>query len=626
MKVFKKVCAVVMAATMVVSGLGGYEAKNVYAGDSLNDCGDNLYSQVGGGTYTLSIGVKDKDNFSGRNMRNFYFDDDEDYFPWSNERNLIEAIEIGEGVETISANAFSNMSKLHNVTIPESVYYIGKDAFSGSNEIYQITYEGTAMQWNEILEKGEGLGLDLTYTDVRTLAGQGAGYDSESKTIILNVQKPLPEKTYEQVSCFSELGYYTTNVGEYTKCSTGYVNIDATRGGEINERWDKYDAPEWDGCLVEFENNQLYRYRAYIDIKGPNVTDDEITDYMVTTPNVEWKYKRLQYFPLDHVIYFEGFFLNGKDPQPSVNLGEVKFDFSNGNSVIYDGKVASEAKKANQLLISLELFAQAGDFNHSFSDDSSTEISYLKLDLNKDSKYDVELIYSYNESYELEKMIIKKCDESNIKGTFELAMSADTAAFAECIQGNLGYYSKLIFVMTAEEKKDEPKKDDTKKEEVKKDTPKSSVPVVGETIKDSKFSYKVVKAGSADGKTAGEVEITGYENKKASSINIAAEVTINGVKYKVTSIADYAFKNNKKLKKITIGKNIAKIGKGAFFGCTNLKSIKIKTVLLTKKSVGANAFKKINKKATVKVPKKVRKAYKKILKAKGIKGKKQKIK
>ena len=195
MKVFKSMCAVVMAATMVVSGLGGYEAKSVYAGDSLNDCGDNLYSQVGGGTYTLSIGVKDKDNFSGRNMRNFYFDDEEDYFPWSNERNLIEAIEIGEGVETISANAFSNMSKLHNVTIPESVYYIGKDAFSGSNEIYQITYEGTAMQWNEILEKGEGLGLDLTYTDVRTLAGQGAGYDSESKTIILNVQKPLPEKT-----------------------------------------------------------------------------------------------------------------------------------------------------------------------------------------------------------------------------------------------------------------------------------------------------------------------------------------------------------------------------------------------------------------------------------------------
>ena len=36
-------------------------------------------------------------------------------------------------------------------------------------------------------------------------------------------------------------------------------------------------------------------YRAYIDIKGPNVTDDEMTDYMVTTPNVEWKYKRLQY-------------------------------------------------------------------------------------------------------------------------------------------------------------------------------------------------------------------------------------------------------------------------------------------------------------------------------------------
>ena len=82
---------------------------------------------------------------------------------------------------------------------------------------------------------------------------------------------------------------------------------------------------------------------------------------------------------------------------------------------------------------------------------------------------------------------------------------------------------------------------------------------------------------------------------------------------------------NSGTKKITIGKNINKIGANAFFGCKNLKNIKFKTVLLTKKTVGKNAFKGVNAKAKAKVPKKVLKAYKKYLPGKGLNGKEQKI-
>ena len=60
------------------------------------------------------------------------------------------------------------------------------------------------------------------------------------------------------------------------------------------------------------------------------------------------------------------------------------------------------------------------------------------------------------------------------------------------------------------------------------------------------------------------------------------------------------------------------IGKQAFAGCKNLKSIRIKTPYLTKKSVGTKAFKGISVKAKIKVPKKQLKAYKKLLKAKGV--------
>ena len=114
-------------------------------------------------------------------------------------------------------------------------------------------------------------------------------------------------------------------------------------------------------------------------------------------------------------------------------------------------------------------------------------------------------------------------------------------------------------------------------------------------------------------------------NKKAKKATVPSTITVNGVKYQVTSIAAKAFANNKKLTKVVIPASVRSIGKQAFSGCKNLKSITIKTTYLTKKSVGAKAFKGIHAKATIKVPKKQKKAYQKFLKPKGI-GKGVKIK
>lgn len=114
-------------------------------------------------------------------------------------------------------------------------------------------------------------------------------------------------------------------------------------------------------------------------------------------------------------------------------------------------------------------------------------------------------------------------------------------------------------------------------------------------------------------------------NKKAKTATVPTAVKVNGVSYKVTAIAPKAFANNKNLKKVVIPKNVKSIGKQAFSGCKNLKSIIIQTPYLNKKSVGAKAFKGIHPKATIKVPKKQKKAYQKFLKSKGI-GKNVKIK
>ena len=137
------------------------------------------------------------------------------------------------------------------------------------------------------------------------------------------------------------------------------------------------------------------------------------------------------------------------------------------------------------------------------------------------------------------------------------------------------------------------------------------------TDKKSKASYKVTEKKT--------VQYTATTNKKAAKVTVPSTVTVKGVKYQVTSIAANAFKNNKKLKTVVIPASVRSIGKQAFAGCKNLKKITIKTPYLTKKSVGAKAFKGIAAKATIKVPKKQLKAYKKLLKTKGI-GKKVKIK
>ena len=109
----------------------------------------------------------------------------------------------------------------------------------------------------------------------------------------------------------------------------------------------------------------------------------------------------------------------------------------------------------------------------------------------------------------------------------------------------------------------------------------------------------------------------GKSKKNASNVIVPDKIKVNGVTYQVKSIAPKTFANNKKLKKITIGKNVTSIGKQAFAGCKKLKKITIKSAKLKSNSVGKNAFKGTAKKLTVKVPKKKYKAYKKFLKKKG---------
>lgn len=138
------------------------------------------------------------------------------------------------------------------------------------------------------------------------------------------------------------------------------------------------------------------------------------------------------------------------------------------------------------------------------------------------------------------------------------------------------------------------------------------VPAKGTKLTAKGVSYQVTSAAEKNP----TVVYKGSKKQKAS-VTIPDTVTIDKVTYKVTSIAANAFKNNKKLKKVVIGKNVTKIGKKAFYGCSKLKKITVKTTKLTKKNVGSQAFKGIHKKAAFKVPKKKISSYRKVFRARG---------
>ena len=182
--------------------------------------------------------------------------------------------------------------------------------------------------------------------------------------------------------------------------------------------------------------------------------------------------------------------------------------------------------------------------------------------------------------------------------------------------------------------------------------------VKGDTVTIKGVKYKLLSNGKA-------ILISAPASIK--KLSIPATVKSAGKTYKVSSIADKAFNGKKKLTSITIGKNVKAIGKNAFANCAKLSSVKgmkaltsignqafagckslktftitskvkklgakifdkdkklsaiiIKSSKLTSKNVNKTAFNGTKSNVVVKVPKSKLKAYKTLLKKKGLSSK-----
>lgn len=145
--------------------------------------------------------------------------------------------------------------------------------------------------------------------------------------------------------------------------------------------------------------------------------------------------------------------------------------------------------------------------------------------------------------------------------------------------------------------------------------PAKGAPKKGTALTDAKKNavYTVTKAGAK----GGTVAYTRPVSRKKTSVSIPSAVTIDGIRYQVTSVGRRAFYKYSRLKSVTLPSSVTKIGSQSFYKCKNLTDITIRTKKLVKKNVGSKAFKGIHSRAVVHVPSGKISSYKKLLRARG---------
>lgn len=127
------------------------------------------------------------------------------------------------------------------------------------------------------------------------------------------------------------------------------------------------------------------------------------------------------------------------------------------------------------------------------------------------------------------------------------------------------------------------------------------------------FRYKVTTSSLKAGTVTLVKPLKPSNLKKAV---IPAKVTCDGVTYKVTGVSGNAFKDCKKLTKLTVGSNVTTLGKTLFSKNNKCKTVVIKSGKLTK--ISQNAFQELPKKAAITMPDKKYRAYEKLLKKSNI--------
>jgi hypothetical protein len=218
---------------------------------------------------------------------------------------------------------------------------------------------------------------------------------------------------------------------------------------------------------------------------------------------------------------------------------------------------------------------------------------------------------------------VDETDKTTDKGTTAYNFGETLSNYSSMPNDAIRIYSVKLTVTKQSAEEDS----DTSKEDNKTDVSNNSSSTGNNNADrtDGSSAKKTVTKSGITYRISGSSAKVAKAKKSVKKAVIPAAVKVNGKSYKVTAIGKNAFKNCKKLKKATIGKNVTKISANAFKNCKKLKNIVFKGTKAAK--LGKNAFRGIAASAVFRAPKKALKKYKKALKTKvGFKKKTMKLK
>lgn len=506
-------------------------------------------------------------------------------------------------------------------TKDRNIYIIRDDGHEYTNESVVIgTWNEDANEWNTVTETPEWNDNNVYCFTIT---------DENEATISVSY-------TYDIHYSYDDDEYYNRN------CSTNvYLRPKRLSVGNVN--WINADEPfEYDGKEheIKIDENDLPE-----GVK-PIYSNNKETNAGTYTANVEFGYVDEDYddyYPVELFGAEDTYKYEWEILQASIDINMLEWDYT--NPLTYNGKEQSVGIKDLPPGISATYTGNtetdAGtytakvtlkDENNNYSDFDEGELKELLWEIRKATFDTSKVAWNYKDAF------VYDGTEKTVELTgLPTGLTAEYTGNKATDAGN--YTAKATFKYDDKNYEapavsvSELKWTITKKEESKPGTTEATQPATteapkaqettqeakqevkaGQTVTSGNASYKVVSTATGE-KT---VEYVGNNDKKAGKIVIPETVQIGNETYKVIAIADNAFKNNTKLKEVTIPANIQVIGKNAFAGCKNLKTIKFLGKDI--KKIGKKAWKGVSKKATIQVPKKAKKKYKKLLKKAGYKG------
>lgn len=506
-----------------------------------------------------------------------------------------ESYDIPYGVTTIKSNAFSNCISLETVTIPKTVYRIGANAFADCEELMKIripeevTYIGTSAfdgcdnlsleVYEDSYAENYADRNDLLYSYVREYVSGDYTYElKDDDTIVITAYIGEDENVIipEEID-----DYVVSEIGERAFSDNSDLNS-VTVGDNVTVIGN--------GAFADCENLSYVRFEGDYVTFGEGVFDgSDDVEVIANEGSDAWEYaddEDVVVHECNHV-WDEGYVI-------------VEATTQNEGVIVYTCGICGETKKEPIPKLAHTVHTWDGGVVTTAATENSEGV----------------MTYTCTECGAIRTEIIPKLAHTvHTWGAGVITVAATTAS-----EGVMTYTCTVCGETRNESIPRLSEVNDTTtnyvvvEKQVDKEVEKQVYVTVEEqnVKRGSQMNINgiIYTITSIDKCT---VECTGLENGNLTEVDIRnVQLNINKDVYKISSIADNAFLNNKSISKIDMG-NIETIGENAFKGCQS--GLKINLSNNSKlKSVGKGAFGSIStKNITYPKSKKLKAQYQKLV-------------